>query len=67
MGKMGETGNLYRNDFAPEFIERVWGGCSHLDCLPKCRTLDGHCERLKLAYEEWLHRAIPADVGGDSE
>lgn len=25
-----------------------WDGCSHLDCLPRCKFMNGHCERLRL-------------------
>lgn len=57
---MSERGNLYRGNFPAEFMETVWNGCAHLDCLTKCRTLDGHCERLKLTYEDWQrHVAAP--------
>ena len=45
--------NLYQ-DFPAEFLEEVWDGCSHRDCLPRCNTLKGHCERLKIEYEQWL-------------
>lgn len=51
-------GNLYR-DYPDEFLERVWDGCTDRDCLPKCDTNNGHCERLKLAFDEWLQR-VPA-------
>lgn len=62
---MSETGNLYRGDFATEFMETAWDGCAHRDCLPNCRTIDGHCERLKLEYDEWLRRSPPPEeVGG---
>lgn len=47
-------GNLYR-DYPDEFME-AWEGCAHRDCLPKCNTNDGHCERLKISYDEWLQR-----------
>lgn len=52
-----QQGNLYNGDFAPEFMEQVWDGCVSRDCLPNCNTLEGHCERLKLEYEEWLRQS----------
>jgi hypothetical protein len=44
----GPFGNLYE---AYGGAYPGWPGCDDKDCLPKCRTENGHCERLKLFIE----------------
>lgn len=52
-------GNLIEK--LPADFMQIWEGCSHLDCLPKCRhgLEDGHCERLALAFGQY--QAAKAD------
>ncbi len=49
---MSDKSNLFQ-EYPSEFMD-IWAGCADRDCLPACRTVEGHCERLKLEYEEWL-------------
>lgn len=39
----------------PSDFMKLWGGCSHLDCLPQCTIgLEmGYCERLEQAFNEY--------------
>lgn len=48
-------GNLYK-ELPDDFLFNMWDGCAHLDCLPKCRTMQGHCERMEIALNEWRAR-----------
>jgi hypothetical protein len=49
------SGNLIQ-DMPAEFLETVWEGCAERDCLPKCDTINYHCERLKIELETWLNK-----------
>jgi len=56
-------GNLTQ-ELPSDFLDS-WGGCSHLDCLPKCwhGLEDGHCERLAKALGEYNDAMERADNG----
>ncbi len=43
--KSVKKGNL----FGEVPFDVAYAGCQHLDCLPGCAPLRGHCERLRLA------------------
>lgn len=38
-----------------EFMETVWEGCQHLDCLDECShsAQNFRCERFELAFKAW--------------
>ena len=52
------------DELPAEFLN-AWGGCNHLDCLPKCwiKREDGHCERMAIALQDYMDGCERMDNG----